>query len=68
MSELKITLKAARVNAGYTIKEAAKQLEISPSTLISWEHNPGKVSAYRQNKISEAYKISTDNIIFLPQD
>lgn len=45
MSELKISIKAARVNAGYTIVEAAKRLGISPSTLVSWEKNPEKISA-----------------------
>lgn len=33
----KITLKAARVNAGLTIKEAAKLIGICETTLIRWE-------------------------------
>ena len=32
-----ISLKAARVNAGFTQKEAAKQLKIGESTLIKYE-------------------------------
>ena len=68
MSELKISIKAARVNAGYTIVEAAKKLGISPSTLVSWEKNPEKISAANQAKIGMVYKISTDNIIFLQRN
>lgn len=68
MSELKISLKAARVNAKLTVKAAAKKLSIAPSTLISWEKNPEKISAIRQDEIAKAYNISVDNIIFLPRD
>lgn len=67
MSELKISIKAARVNAGLTIAEAAKKLEIAKSTLVAWEKNPEKISAVNQDKISRVYDISTDNIIFLPK-
>lgn len=67
MNEIKISIKAARVNAGYTIVEAAKKLGISPSTLVSWEKNPEKISAANQEKIGVVYRISTDNIIFLPK-
>ena len=68
MSELKISIKAARVNAGSTLVEAAKRLGISPSTLVSWEKNPEKISAANQAKIGMVYKISTDNIIFLQRN
>lgn len=67
MNEIKISIKAARVNAGYTIVEAAKKLGISPSTLVSWEKNPEKISAANQEKIGVVYRISTGNIIFLPK-
>ena len=52
MNDLKITLKAARVNAGLTLEEAAKTLGISRSTLISWEKHPEKINALYQSKIS----------------
>lgn len=68
MNDLKITLKAARVNAGLTLEEAAKTLGISRSTLISWEKHPEKINALYQSKISDAYCINTDNIIFLSED
>ena len=34
---MKITLKAARINAGMTQKEAAERIGISEQTLSSWE-------------------------------
>lgn len=68
MSDFKITLKAARVNAGLTVKDAAKSIGIAASTLISWEKHPEKINALYQSKISEVYKISTDNIIFLSKN
>lgn len=68
MSELKISIKAARVNAGLTIAESAKKLGIAKSTLVAWEKNPEKISAVNQDKISRVYGISTDNIIFLPEN
>lgn len=68
MSEIKITLKAARVNAGLTLNEAAKLLGIARTTLVSWEKNPEKISALYQGKISDVYNIDTDNIIFLAQN
>lgn len=68
MNDLKITLKAARVNAGLTLEEAAKSLGISRATLISWEKHPEKINALYQSKISDAYCIDTDNIIFLSKN
>ena len=35
----KMTMKALRVNAGFTQKKAAKALGVSLSTLCSWEKN-----------------------------
>lgn len=42
MQEVKITLAAARVNAGLTQEQAAKEIGVSKKTLINWE----KGSAY----------------------
>lgn len=41
MSEDKITMRAARVNAGMTQEEVAKTMRISPMTVHNWE--TGKV-------------------------
>lgn len=60
----KITLKAARVNAGFTLKEAAKLLGICETTLIRWEKNPSIVQSGYHKIISEVYKYPSDFIIF----
>jgi hypothetical protein len=64
---MKITLKAARVNAGLTIIEAAEKIGIGKDTLIKWGKKPWTVNALNQNAISKTYGISIDNIIFLPK-
>lgn len=61
---IQITLKAARINAGLTVMEAAKLLKISHTTLIKWEKNPGDLTPNQQRLIQEVYKFPTDNIFF----
>ena len=63
-----ITLKAARVNAGFTQKEAAKALNISRSTLASYEMYKTKPDIEMAKKISALYGLTVDGIIFLPSD
>jgi transcriptional regulator with XRE-family HTH domain len=63
---LKITLEAARVNAGYTQKESAKLLRISNKTLQNWESGRSFPDADKIAKICELYDIPYDNINFLP--
>lgn len=65
---MKITMKAARVNAGLTQVEAAKLIGIGASTLIGWEQEPDRIPGYRQKQIADAYKMPIDNIIFLSDD
>ena len=66
--EFKISLKAARVNAGLTILEACEILGISKDTMIRWEREPWLISAINMDKISKVYNISIDNINFLPEN
>ena len=60
----KITLKAARVNAGLTQKEAAKRLGISNKTLWSWENGLSAPKATQTDAICELYGVSYDNLNF----
>ncbi len=64
--KVQISLKAARVNAGLTIMEAAKAIGIGKDTIIKWEKHPEYVNPLYQAKISRAYKIPIDCIYFLP--
>ena len=63
-----ITLKAARVNANYTQKEAAMQLEISKGTLASYEMYKTVPGIDMAKKIASLYGLAVDDIIFLPND
>lgn len=60
----KITLKAARTNAGLTLKEASEALGIAESTLISWEKNPERIKCGYIPVIEEVYHYPTDFISF----
>lgn len=63
---LKITLEAARVNAGLTQKEAAKMLQISNKTLQKWESYQTFPNAHKVAEICDLYNVPYDNINFLP--
>ena len=63
----KITLKAARINAGYKQKEAAKLLGIANGTLCSWENGKTFPDAEKIERICCLYSIPYDDIVFLPQ-
>lgn len=62
----KITLEAARVNAGYTQKEVAKLMHISNKTLQNWESGKSYPNAEKIAEICELYNIHYDCINFLP--
>ncbi len=64
----KITLKAARVNAGLTQSEAAKQLQVSNKTLWAWENGKSVPSVSRIDAICTLYGMNYDNLIFLPNN
>ena len=61
----KITLEAARVNAGLTQKELAEKLGISNATVVNWEKGNTEPSASQLRKISELSGIPLD-FIFVP--
>ena len=59
-----ITLKAARVNANLSQKEAAKRLEIAPSTLRNWESGKTFPKHNQVIAICALYGVHVDNIFF----
>lgn len=61
----KITLEAARVNAHFTQKEAAKALKISVATLQNYESGRTTPDWSIVRKIEELYQYPID-YIFLP--
>lgn len=60
-----ITLKAARVNAGFTQKEAANKLGVSQSTLSSYEKGRSFPDVPQIKAIEDLYGVSYSDLIFL---
>ena len=63
-----VTLKAARVNAGFKQAEAAKRLNVAPETLSRREKGKSYPSLPMINKIEKLYGVSYANIKFLSSD
>jgi DNA-binding XRE family transcriptional regulator len=64
MQDVKITLKAARINKNLTGEQAAKALGISYATLRVWEKNPEKIRMGWRKAISEVYEMPEECILF----
>ena len=54
---MKITLKAARINAGLTQKDASKVIGVSPQTLSSWEKGTTYPSVIDMENMRKVYHI-----------
>jgi transcriptional regulator with XRE-family HTH domain len=63
---MRITMKAARVNKGFTQREAAKRLKISKETLANWENGKSFPNAANISNLEDVYDLRYDEIIFLP--
>ena len=59
---MKLTLKALRVNAGFTIEKASKELGISTVTLRSYETNKTIPTVKMMNKMLNLYNAKFSNI------
>ena len=65
---MKLTLKAARVNAGLTQKGAAERLGVSNKTVCGWENGATTPNIQYVNAMCELYGVSYDNLNFLPDN
>ena len=65
---MKISLKAARVNAGLTQNEAIKRLKISKNTLVSYEKYRTSPDINTAKEIASLYGLDVTDLIFLPED
>lgn len=52
----------ARIHAEMTMKEAAKRLGISKSTLLSWEHDESKIPVYAIGAIADLYSVPRESL------
>ena len=62
--EFKISLAAARVNAGLKQGEAAEKIGVMPQTLRNWEKGKTAPNISQVNKMCSIYGISSDYIFF----
>lgn len=61
---LKITLRAARVNKGYTQEYVAQKLNVTKKTVGSWENGTTVPKLDKINSLCELYGIGFDNLFF----
>ena len=62
---MKISLKAARVNANLTQEEVAKLLRKNKQTIVNWENGKTVIDVGNFTSLCQLYKIDKD-CIFLP--
>nr|DAL87461.1 MAG TPA: Helix-turn-helix XRE-family like protein [Caudoviricetes sp.] len=62
--KMPISLKAARVNAGYNQKVAAKLIGVSKTTLSKWECGKAYPSTKYIPAITDTYRVRYDDISF----
>lgn len=65
---MKIKLNAARVNAGLTQEDVAKQLKVSKNTVVNWEKGKSSPDIAKGKALAKLFGMSVDDLIFLPDD
>lgn len=65
---MRVSLQAARINAGYTQKSAAEKLGISKESLRFYEQYKQSPKIDLAFKIAKLYKCEIGDIIFLKDD
>ena len=65
MSEIQISLAAARVNAKMTQQDVAEKMHISKQTIVNWEKGKSVPRIPEMEMLSRLYNIPQD-YIFLP--
>lgn len=62
---IKLTLKAARVNAGFKQIEVAKLMGKNVSTIINWENGNGKnINLHDFRKLCKILEVNPNDIFF----
>lgn len=62
---MKITLRAARINAGLSADEVSKNIGICKTTLGNWERGKSSPAYDVALKLAELYSCPAEDIIFL---
>lgn len=61
---IRITLEAARVNAGFTQKQVSSEIGVSVATIVLWEKGERIPSVEKALKLAELYKVPLECINF----
>ena len=65
VTDLKITLEAARVNAGLTLDQASENLGTTKQTILSYEKGRTSPTIDMVLRMCELYGVSIDRLNFL---
>lgn len=60
----KISLKAARINAGLTQDDLAKKMNVHRNTIAAWERDPKSISIATAERLCSALNVKISNIFF----
>ena len=63
-NKLRISLAAARVNAGLSQDDVAKTLNVGKQTIVSWEKGTSEPKISQALRLSDIYHMPIDNIFF----
>ena len=63
MEKRRITLKAARVNAGFTQKEVAESIGVAETTIVNWENGKNKMPIDGLVKLANLYQMGIDDFL-----
>lgn len=64
---IKLTMKAARVNANMTQEEAGKAIGVSKDVISNWERGVSYPNVMELRRIEQAYQVTYNDLIFLPK-
>ena len=67
MQDLKISLSAARINAGMTQTEAANAMNVTPQTILAWEKGRVEPRISQARKLAEIYAVPLSCLFFAEQ-
>lgn len=63
MDDFKISLAAARVNAGLTQSDVAEKMRVSKATIVSWEKGYTPIGVAELDYLSRLYSTPLEHIL-----
>lgn len=62
MANSNISIKAARIDNGYTQEELAVKLGVSKRTIVGWENGTAELKPYVLYSLAYIFEMSADNL------